>query len=143
MPCSPSCPPSAGPSAKGGRPRKRGRLLRKPQQIARDARTPWQSTEATLYGKKTTVRFKTLCAQWYRATGTRLLRLVIVATDSGTIPYRVFFSFDSTLEVRAILEKYAGRWGIEVAQTQTIKSWCASRWSGVFSSSFVVRDAAA
>ena len=30
------------------------------------------------------------------------------------MPYRVFFSFDATLEVRAILETYAGRWGIEV-----------------------------
>jgi DDE superfamily endonuclease len=99
---------------KGGRPRRRGRLLRKPEQIARDGRTPWRSTEAVLYGRKTTVRFKTLCAQWYRATGTRLLRIVIVATDSGTIPYRVFFSFDATLEVRTILETYAGRWSIEV-----------------------------
>ena len=99
---------------KGGRPRRRGRLLRKPEQIARDGRTPWRSTEAVLYGRKTTVRFKTLCAQWYRATGTRLLRIVIVATDSGTMPYRVFFSFDATLEVRTILETYAGRWNIEV-----------------------------
>jgi hypothetical protein len=107
----PSAPPNKG---LGGRPRKRGRLLRKPQQIARDGRTPWCSTEAILYGRKTTVRFKTLCAQWYRATGTRLLRIVIVATDSDAMPYRVFFSFDATLDVRAILETYAGRWGIEV-----------------------------
>ena len=107
-------PPSAGHGSKAGRPRKRGRLLRKPEQIARDGRTPWQSTEATLYGRKTTVQFKTLCAQWYRATGTRLLRIVIVATDSGVMPYRVFFSFDPTLDVRAVLETYAGRWGIEI-----------------------------
>jgi hypothetical protein len=107
-------PPSPTRSEKGGRPRKRGRLLRKPEQIARDGRTPWRTTEATLYGRKTTVRFKTVCAQWYRATGTRLLRIVIVATDSGSIPYRIFFSFDSTLDVRTILETYAGRWAIEV-----------------------------
>jgi hypothetical protein len=79
-------PPSPTRSEKGGRPRKRGRLLRKPKQIARDGRTPWQTSEATLYGRKTTVRYKTVCAQWYRATGTRLLRIVIVATDSGSIP---------------------------------------------------------
>jgi DDE superfamily endonuclease len=107
-------PPAATRSRQGGRPRKRGRLLRKPEQLARDARTPWRTTEATLYGRKTTVRFKTFCAQWYRATGTRLLRIVVVATDSGAMPYRVFFSFDSTLDVAAILESYAGRWGIEV-----------------------------
>ena len=107
-------PPSAGHGGKGGRPRKRGRLLRKPQQLARDGRTPWRTTEAMLYGRKTTVRFKTVCAQWYRATGTRLLRIVIVATDSVVMPYRVFFCFDATLEVRTVLETYAGRWGIEV-----------------------------
>ena len=107
-------PPVATPTRSGGRPRKRGPLLRKPEQIARDGRSPWQTTEATLYGRKTTVRFKTLCAQWYRATGTRLVRIVIVATNSGAIPYRVFFSFDATCDVRTILETYAGRWGIEV-----------------------------
>jgi hypothetical protein len=107
-------PPDATGSERGGRPRKRGRLLRKPEQLARDGRTPWKTVEATLYGRKTTVRFKTVCAQWYRATGTRLLRIVIVATDSGSMPYRVFFSFDATLEVSVILESYAGRWGIEV-----------------------------
>jgi hypothetical protein len=107
-------PPISARGSKGGRPRRRGRLLRKPEQLARDGRTPWRSTDAILYGRKTTVRFKTLTAQWYRATGTRLLRIVIVATDSAAMPYRVFFSFDATLEVRAILETYAGRWGIEV-----------------------------
>jgi hypothetical protein len=107
-------PPPVACSGKAGRPRKRGRLLRKPEQIARDGRTPWRSTEAVLYGRKVTVRFKTLCAQWYRATDTRLLRIVIVATDSGAMPYRIFFSFDASLDVRAILETYAGRWGIEV-----------------------------
>ena len=107
-------PPVVTRSGKGGRPRKRGQLLRKPEQLARDGRTPWKTTEATLYGRKTTVRFKTFCAQWYRATGTRLLRVVVVATDSGSMPYRVFFSFDATLDARTILESYAGRWGIEV-----------------------------
>jgi hypothetical protein len=107
-------PPPVRPDRAGGRPRKRGRLLRKPEQIARDGRTPWRTIEATLYGRTTTVRFKTLCAQWYRATGTRVLRIVIVATDSGALPYRVFFSFDGTCEVRTILETYAGRWGIEI-----------------------------
>lgn len=109
-----AAPEPRAAQATGGRPSKRGRLLRKPEQLARDGRTPWQSTEATLYGRTVTVRFKTLCAQWYRATGTRLLRIVVVATDSGAMPYRVFFSFDATLDVRTILETYAGRWGIEV-----------------------------
>jgi hypothetical protein len=108
-------PPSAvDHNGKGGRPRKRGQLLRKPQQLARDGRTPWSTTEAVLYGRKKTVRFKTVCAQWYRATGTRLVRIIVVATDSDALPYRVFLCFDTKLEVRKVLETYAGRWGIEV-----------------------------
>lgn len=106
--------PPSQPSSKGGRPSKRGKRLRKPEQIARDGRSPWRSIEAMLYGRKTTVRYKTLCAQWYRATGTRLLRIVIVETESRAVPYRVFFSFDAALNVRTILETYAARWGIEV-----------------------------
>jgi hypothetical protein len=107
-------PPAAGHDAKGGRPRKRGRLLRKPEQLAQDGRTPWSTTEALLYGRKRNVRFKTMCAQWYRATGTRVVRIIIVATDSPALPYRVFFCFDTTLDVRRVLETYACRWGIEV-----------------------------
>ncbi len=107
-------PTRTGSGTKGGRPSKRGKLLRKPEQIARDGRTPWRTTEATLYGRTTQVRYKTFTAQWYRATGTRLLRVVVVATLSGNVPYRVFFSFDATLEVRQILETYAQRWGVEV-----------------------------
>ena len=106
--------PSSRSSIKGGRPAKRGKPLRKPEQVARDGRTPWQTTKATLYGRTTKVEYKTFTAQWYRATGTRLLRVVVVATTSGTIPYRVFFSFDATLGVREILETYSGRWGIDV-----------------------------
>jgi DDE superfamily endonuclease len=107
-------PPESLRASKGGRPRRRGKLLRKPEQLARDGRSPWQSTEATLYGKTVRVQYKTFCAQWYRATGIRLLRIVVVATESTAVPYRIFFSFDATLGVRTILETYAGRWGIEV-----------------------------
>jgi hypothetical protein len=79
-------------SSKGGRPRKRGKLLRKPERIASDGRTAWRTTTATLYGRVTTVRYKTLVAQWYRATGTRLLRIVIVECTKGRLPCRVFFT---------------------------------------------------
>lgn len=39
-----------------GRPRKRGATLRKPEAVARDARTPWQTVTAMLYGKESKVR---------------------------------------------------------------------------------------
>jgi hypothetical protein len=98
----------------GGRRRKRGDVLRKPEKLARDGRTPWSVGHAVLYGKLTRVHYKTVDAQWYRAMGTRLLRIVVVECTSGQLPIRVFFSSDSASSVEAILESYAGRWGIEV-----------------------------
>jgi hypothetical protein len=100
--------------AKTGRPRKRGDGLPKPEQLARDTATPWQSVKAHLYGKVVDVRYKELCAQWYRACGTRLLRIVVVATPNGSVPIRVFFCTDPTRDVRTIVESYACRWAIEV-----------------------------
>jgi hypothetical protein len=100
--------------AKTGRPRKRGDLLPKPEQLAHDDATPWQSVKANLYGKLVDVRYKELCAQWYRACGTRLLRIVVVATPTGSLPLRVFFCSDPARDVRTIVETYACRWAIEV-----------------------------
>jgi hypothetical protein len=106
-------PPARRRKKKGGRPSKRGRVLAKPEALARDNRRPWESCEAVLYGKKRTVRYKTMEAQWYRACGVQLLRIVVVKISQGTIGIRVFFSTDATLPVHQILETYAGRWEIE------------------------------
>lgn len=105
-------PESQGP--RSGRPSKRGRLLPKPESFADDARHPWRQLEARIYGRLRMIRYKTYDAQWYRACGTRLVRIVIVATTTGTLPYRVFFCTDASLDVATILETYAGRWAIEV-----------------------------
>jgi hypothetical protein len=106
-------PPTKLPGL-SGRPCKRGRVLPKPQQIANDGRRPWKTCKALLYGRDTTVRYKTFCAQWYRACGTGLLRVVVVATTDGRVPFRVFFCTDATLDVARVLETYAARWGIEI-----------------------------
>jgi hypothetical protein len=106
--------PESRPSHKAGRHRKRGNVLPKPEALAQDDTHPWKSCEAYLYGRKTRVRYKELCAQWYRACGVGLLRVVIVKVQTGTIDFRVFFCTDAALSVRDILEGYAGRWSIEV-----------------------------
>ncbi len=64
-----------------GRRRRRGAGLPKPEVIARDARKPWRTCEAELYGRKRKVRYKEVCAQWYRACGVGLLRIVIEGVD--------------------------------------------------------------
>jgi len=106
--------PTAAERKHTGRRRVRGKVLPKPEALARDESVPWQHTGAMLYGRRQTIHFKTLCGQWYRACGEGLLRIVVVRVDSGRIPLRVFFSTDPTVSVRALLETYAGRWSIEV-----------------------------
>jgi len=56
--------PEEASTGKGGRPRVRGKLMRKPERLADDGRTPWRTTSATLYGRETTVRYKSMDAQW-------------------------------------------------------------------------------
>ncbi len=99
---------------KPGRPSRRGRPVAKPEVIAKDGRRPWLSCVVTLYGVRRTIRYKTVDAQWYRACGVRLLRIVVVKVDDGTIGMRVFFCTDATVLVPVILETYGGRWAIEV-----------------------------
>lgn len=108
-----TAPPVDSCGARGGRPRKRGDLLPKPEVVAKDGRHPWRSCRVFVYRREATVRYKTLCAQWYRACGTRLLRIVIVATENGNVPYRVFFSTDPSLDVPTIIARYGARWSIE------------------------------
>jgi hypothetical protein len=106
--------PPAPSQHRNGRPRVRGAVRPKPQDLAKDESQPWLTCEAHLYGKTKTVHYKTLCAQWYQACGVRLLRIVVVRVDTGRIGLRVFFCTDATIAIRALLEQYAGRWTIEV-----------------------------
>jgi hypothetical protein len=107
--------PQTVPGKKAGRPRKRGDVLPKPQVLGRDDCRSWEICDATLYGKRRRVHYKECCAQWYRACGIRLVRIVIVQVSNGAIDLRVFFSTDPAMSVVQILEGYAGRWSIEVA----------------------------
>jgi hypothetical protein len=106
-------PTEARSGGRGGRRRKRGDLLPKPEALANDDQQRWKSCEANLYGSKRKILYKEMYAQWYRACGVRLLRVVIVKVHAGTIRVRVFFSTDPSLTVQQILEGYAGRWSIE------------------------------
>lgn len=105
--------PGAKKRGARGRPCKRGKLLAKPEVFAADERHPWQSCEVFVYGRKTVAKYKTFCAQWYRPCSTRLLRIVIVATTRGAVPFRVFFSTDASMDVPTIIAGYGARWSIE------------------------------
>lgn len=97
-----------------GRPRKRGAALPKPRELAADARSPWKRLRTTLYGRARTVQYKTMVGAWYRVCGASPVRVVVVKTDGGAVPFRVFFCTDVTRSVEAILLGYSFRWSIEV-----------------------------
>jgi hypothetical protein len=97
-----------------GRRRKRGKVLPKPEKIYESKRYPWHSAEITLYGRLTTVYFKTLQAQWYRGAGERVGRIVVVHTDKGALSMRAFFCADGERSALDVLTTYADRWSIEV-----------------------------
>lgn len=107
-------PPARVGTQRSGRPRKRGETLAKPQALAENLACEWQLLKITLYGQPRQVRFKECVAQWYRACESRLLRIVIVEVEHGSIGLRVFFSTDSEMSVTTILQGYANRWSIEV-----------------------------
>jgi len=109
-----TAPPTEREQRRTGRRRVRGRLLPKPEKLARDQRSTWCRGSAFLYGKRRSVQFKMIDAQWYRACGSRLVRVVVVRVDAGSIGLRVFFCTDATKSAVEILETYGERWAIEI-----------------------------
>ncbi|HET9451507.1 MAG TPA: transposase [Aggregicoccus sp.] len=111
-----AAPPARRAAHQRGRARTRGQRLPAPAQLAAhraDARC-WKRCGAHLYGRTQRVQVQAFQAQWYRVTGARLLRVVVVRTGAGTRPFRTFFCTDAGLSAREVLETYALRWSLEV-----------------------------
>ena len=98
-----------------GAPRKRGKRLESPAQLATSKKVRWTKTKLTLYGRRVRVWYKSRTALWYNSAGTRPLRIVVVRDPSGRRKDDCFFSTDLNLSARAILELFAMRWPLEVA----------------------------
>ncbi|RMH66911.1 MAG: hypothetical protein D6685_04395, partial [Bacteroidetes bacterium] len=99
---------------KAGRPRLRGERLPTPREVARRDDTVWEESEARLYRRARSMRYTEMVAQWYRACGTRMLKIVIVPVATGNAEVQVFFCTDPKLSAEHVLERYASRWAIEV-----------------------------
>ena len=98
-----------------GAPRKRGKRLPSPVELAKSRKVRWTKNRATLYGRQVRVSYKSCTALWYNSAGTRLLRIVVVRDPSGRRKDDCFFSTDLSLSAKAILELIAMRWPLEVA----------------------------
>ena len=108
-------PPPKPRKGQRGAPRKKGRRLPTPAELAKSRKTKWKKTRVSIYGKRVRVWYKTCNAMWYNSAGTRLLRIVVVRDPSGKRKDDCFFSTDRRLSGRAVLELFAKRWPLEVA----------------------------
>ena len=100
--------------ARLGRPRKRGKRLANPAQMANNASWQWTKTTLRLYGRKVKVWYKSRDALWYSSAGQRLLRVVVVRDPAGRRRDDCFFSTDLTMRPTEILTTFSWRWPLEV-----------------------------
>jgi hypothetical protein len=98
-----------------GAPRKKGKRLGSPAELAKSRRSRWTKTTVNIYGKRVRVWYKTCVALWYNSAGARPLRIVVVRDPSGQRRDDCFFTTDLSLSPKAILELFAMRWPLEVA----------------------------
>jgi len=98
-----------------GAPRKKGKRLPSPVELAKSRKVRWTKTRVTCYGRRVRVWYKTCTALWYNSAGRRPLRIVVVRDPSGRRKDDCFFTTDLSLSPKAILELFAMRWPLEVA----------------------------
>jgi hypothetical protein len=116
-----------------GRPRVKGRRLRKPQAAAARARRRWL-TVGWYGGGTRRVRSVTGTGHWYKSGhGLVPVRWVFVRDGEGTHRDEYFFTTDVGLGAAAIISLYTARWNIETTfeemrahlGLETTRGWCA------------------
>ena len=97
-----------------GRPRKVGRRLPSPADMAADQRWKWNKTTIRVYGRTVKVLIKTQVCLWYRVAGTRLVRVVVTRDPRGRIADRAYFMTEPEARAEMVLQRFSRRWMIEV-----------------------------
>jgi hypothetical protein len=97
-----------------GRPRKKGRRLPTPDQLAARVRPAhWQRTVIDLRGQQVERLLYSQPGLWYHTCPDRLVRLVIVRHPEGHQPDDFFFTTDIDAQSSTVATQYAGPWSIE------------------------------
>jgi len=105
----------AGRYSGTGRPRKKGRRLMSPKQMASSKTVPWQKLTIRAYGREMKLQVKTWTCLWYTVAGTRLVRVVLTRDPKGRVEDRAYFSTAAEMTASEVLERFAHRWLIEVS----------------------------
>jgi len=109
-------PPKRKSSGKG-RPRKRGKILPKPEGLASHVRQ-WTKVKFTGRGCKRTRLVYSRQVLWYKVSPSPVL-LVISRDPAGKEKDDYFFTTDVNMKVSDVLAAYANRWAIEDTFKQT------------------------
>jgi len=102
------------PRRKGarGRPRKRGRRLPTPEQLA-ETQHGWRKVSVNIRGKPAKRLVLVRDVLWYAVCPQRPVRLVISRDPEGKEHDDFFFTTDPTATAEIVVGSYAGRWSIE------------------------------
>jgi hypothetical protein len=95
-----------------GRPRKKGRRLPTPEQIAK-TKTGWKAVMVPERGKRKKRLVLTRDVLWYNVSPNKLVRLVISRDPEGKERDVFFFTTDLSAAPEDVISRYAGRWSIE------------------------------
>jgi len=106
-------PPPPRRKGQRGRPRKKGKRLPSPQQMARQGRTGWVRAAVEERGKVVERLLLSRPVLWYAVCPDRTVLLVIVRDPTGKQHDDFFFTTDIEASAPALAEHYAGRWSIE------------------------------
>jgi hypothetical protein len=96
-----------------GRPRKRGKRVPAPQELAAGWRR-WRPLPVVLYGRTVTPHVFALTALWYTALPEHPVRVVVVRDPTRRRQDEAFCCTDPGVTDGVILEGYARRWTLEV-----------------------------
>lgn len=96
-----------------GRPRKKGRRLPTPEQMARRTKKGWRRATFDQRGKPVTRLLLSRPVLWYAVCPDRMVQLVIVRDPAGKQLDDFFFSTDLDASPEEVASSYAGRWSIE------------------------------
>jgi len=96
-----------------GRPRVRGGRLPSLAKLA--ATTAFTQVTVTRYGKTATVHAAAITCLWYSVFGTRPVTVVLIRDKSAAGYDLALITTDPSASAAEVIERYAGRWSIEIA----------------------------
>jgi len=119
-------------SRRRGRPRKRGKRLSSPQQMAARCKKGWRVVSVRKGGRFVRRRVLSRVCLWYHVSHDQPIKIVIVRDPAGHERDDYFFCTDPEVSDEQIVERYYGRWSIEEAihngkqlgGFERVQGWC-------------------